>query len=319
MLDYPDEREPRALVVLIPGHGCTDVVGGDELASVRRRFIAWGYATALWDRAGCGGSEGTYEHHQPVQDSAREAVAVLTALRRLDRPGTETIGLWGVSRGGWIAPLAIDIDGEVDFWISVSGPDQLESFGYMLRQNVLLDGRSPAQADRVQHSWLAAVRLMNSPETTWEEYLAATRALYEDPWFRRLDDGGPPSLTEFRQQHARTLADPPLLDEETGFPVVVKDFDAVLRRLDIPVLALLGDRDSQVNWRRTRALYQRTLGQDPQAELTLRVLSDCNHAMRTARTGASREDLDAPGLGEPCPGFYPAMRRWLDETTTASR
>lgn len=44
---------------------------------------------------------------------------------------------------------------------------------------------------------------------------------------------------------------------------------------------------------------------------------DCNHAMRVAETGAWREDLSAPGLGERCPDYWPTLRAWLDAHGTS--
>lgn len=145
-IDYPRERAPKGMIILIPGHGCTSVTDGDTLASHRRELIRQGWATAIWDRAGCGDSEGDYDHSQPVADSAREAIAAFDALRGMGKPGVDNLGIWSVSRGGWIAPLAIERDRGVEFWISVSGPSNVENFPYMLETNIRLDGRSRAQA-----------------------------------------------------------------------------------------------------------------------------------------------------------------------------
>lgn len=311
-LDEPDNRPPEGLIVLIPGHGCTSVVGGDTLKSHRQALIEIGWATAIWDRAGCGGSGGEYDHSQPVEDSALEAIAALDAIRAMGRPGFDTLGIWSVSRGGWIAPLAIEKDGGIDFWISVSGPSHLENFPYMLETNIRLDGRSAEQAEKARDAWLAAQRLVHEPDVSFETYLEETRAMFEDPWFKRHFDADPPSRAEFETSRASAGEDPNAYDPETGLPIAVEDFDRTLESLDIPVLAVLGDKDSQVDWRRTREFYRHTLGQDPESELTLRVLEDCNHAMRTAETGAWREDLSAPGLGERCPDYWPTLREWLE-------
>jgi hypothetical protein len=311
-LDHPQESPPEGLIVLIPGHGCTSVIGGDTLKSHREALIEIGWATAIWDRAGCGGSAGEYDHSQPVEDSAREAIAALDALRAMDRPGFGTLGIWSVSRGGWIAPLAIAHDGDIDFWISVSGPSHLENFPYMLETNIRLDGRSAEQAEKAREAWLAAQRLVHEPDVSYQTYLERTRAMFEDPWFKRHFDAAPPSRAEFEKSRDAAGEDPNLYDPETGMPIAVENFDHTLESLDIPVLVVLGDKDSQVDWRRSRDFYRETLGEDPGSELTLRVLEDCNHAMRTAETGAWREDLSAPGLGERCPGYWPTLREWLD-------
>jgi hypothetical protein len=312
-IDRPAEAPARGLIVLIPGHGCTSVTDGDTLASHRRKLIEHGWATALWDRAGCGDSEGEYDHHQPVKDSAREAIAAIESLRAMAAPGIERLGIWSVSRGGWIAPLAIERGADVDFWISVSGPSQLENFPYMLETNIRLDGRSAEQAKRAREAWLAAQRLVHDPDASYETYIDETRAMFEDPWFQRHFEEGPPSRDAFVAQQASAGEDPNRYDPDSGAPIAAEGFGETLRSLDMPVLAVLGDKDSQVDWRRTRDFYRRTLGEDPDTDLTLRVLEDCNHAMRVAETGAWREDLSAPGLGQRCPAYWPTLLEWLAE------
>lgn len=309
-IDRPEQGTPKGLIVLIPGHGPTDVVEGGQLGGLRRRFNEWGWATAMWDRAGCGQSEGQYDHDQPQRDSAREAVAAIQALRSADAPASDRIGFWSLSRGGWIAPMAIGMDRNIDFWISVSGPSQFSNFPYMLQTNIRLAGRSAEQAARMKSLLIESMQMLQDEDVGYEQYLEHTHALYSDPWYSELVDG-PPDREQFEKWRTEALADPETFHPETGEPLSAPGFEDLLKSLNIPVLAILGDKDTQVNWRRTRDLYKRTLGDNPNADLEIRILEDCNHNMRKARTGAFREDLDAEGLGGICEGFAAGMRRWL--------
>ena len=45
--------------------------------------------------------------------------------------------------------------------------------------------------------------------------------------------------------------------------IYVPGFRELLRRLDVPVLALFGEQDRNVDWRKTRALYTETIGRNP--------------------------------------------------------
>ena len=182
----------------------------------------------------------------------------------------------------------------------------------MLETNIRLDGRSRKQARKAGDAWLAAQRLVHDPEVDYETYIESTQAMLEDPWVKRHFDGEPPSREEFLESQASAGDDPNHYDEASGLPIVAKDFDETLEALDVPVLALLGDTDSQVDWRRTRDFYRRTLGNDSETDLTLRILNDCNHAMRVAETGAWREDLSAAGLGQRCPEYWPTIHEWLE-------
>ena len=314
LAQYPG-AEPSALVLVVPGHGCTDLVDGDQLSDLRTFFLEQGLTVVVWDRAGCGRSEGTYNHDQPVADSAAEAAAAIAAVRERKIAGSATVGIWSLSRGGWIAPLTIDADPSIAFWISVSGPDQLGTFRYLLETNFALVGRSPREVERLMAQYDYGWRAIRGT-TSYEGFLAGTETLGADPWFQEV---GPPTPTkeeyEAAQQYFRSGAVP--FDEATGLEIMIPDFDALLRSLEIPVLALFGELDSQVDWRRTRALYESTLGQNPAAALTIHTFPDCNHLMYRCETGAYRENL-APFGWERCAGYFDTMGQWLQSRGLAS-
>jgi hypothetical protein len=92
----------------------------------------------------------------------------------------------------------------------------------------------------------------------------------------------------------------------------VQNFDTMLSQLDIPVLALLGEKDTNVNWRKTRALYESTIGRNPRATLTVRTFPNCNHAMNVSATGSVREVEGMPlDAGVKCDGYYETQIEWL--------
>ncbi|MEL6215390.1 MAG: hypothetical protein AAFQ99_06925, partial [Pseudomonadota bacterium] len=94
----------KGMVVIIPGHGPTEFVDGTEYLELRAFFVAQHYSVAYWDKAGCGRSEGEYDHNQSIESSADEAVAAIKILQQLGAPGAENLGFWSISRGGWIVP-----------------------------------------------------------------------------------------------------------------------------------------------------------------------------------------------------------------------
>ncbi|MEM1272135.1 MAG: alpha/beta hydrolase, partial [Bacteroidota bacterium] len=80
-------------------------------------------------------------------------MAAVQALRATGLPGTAQIGLWGISRAGWIAPLAIQAEPSIAFWISVSGVDDKENARYLLESNLPIEGRSAEETARVVGAW----------------------------------------------------------------------------------------------------------------------------------------------------------------------
>lgn len=94
--------------------------------------------------------------------------------------------------------------------------------------------------------------------------------------------------------------------------IYVPDFEALLSRLDVPVLALFGERDTSVDWRSAAALYARTVGANPRAHLTVRTFPDGNHNLQQARTGGLREMIEMTDR-RAVEGDYETMEGWLRE------
>ena len=101
-------------------------------------------------------------------------------------------------------------------------------------------------------------------------------------------------------------------DEETVLTIIVPDFSEVLSEIKCPVLAVFGEKDSQVHWQRSLALYQKTIGENDL--LTYMTLPDGNHFLLSCETGGYLEkisELRERGLGQPCEGYYPKIQSWL--------
>lgn len=126
----------------------------------------------------------------PSSNRANNHLPSLLASLRI---GIDKLGIWSVSRGGWIPPLTIERNRNVDFWISVSGPSNVENFPYMLETSIRLDGRGPEQARKARAAGLAAQRLVDDPDVSCDTYIRETHAMFEAPWFERLIGEGPPS------------------------------------------------------------------------------------------------------------------------------
>lgn len=316
VLDQPAGGEARALVIFVHGYGPTDVRGWRLFEDLRTRFAALGVASLVWDKPGQGRSEGAFDIDQPVAESAQEVLDAAAALRERGVSGAQRIGLWSISRGGWIAPLAMAQDYGIGFWISVSGVDALETFPYMLEQNLRIEGRSEAEAAAL------AGELMRGFAITAEggslaDYLAATARLRHDPLMLRFTGGSPEvDPAAFAGQQRRFASGEAQVDPSTGLMVYVPGFDALLGGLDADVLALFGEKDMNVDWRRTRALYERTIGRNPAGSLAVRSFPAANHNLHRAATGGLRE-MEEMTERVPAEGYYAAQLAWLRERVLA--
>lgn len=318
IISQPSNIEAKSLVIVIPGHGPTNVVEGNWYYELRSKFNAVGVAVAIWDRPGCGKSEGEYDHNQSVHSSADEAVAAIHSIRSNRVPGYERIGMWGASRGGWIAPLAMDKDPDISFWISVSGTDAFETWGYLFRSTLVLEGHSEKEAEFYYNEWIKANQIF-AQGASYSEYQRETDALRRNQIYQKL--AGQAYLSpeegseEFERERLRYeeiqeayIAKGQAFDDNTGLPIIVRDFDRVLNKISVPVLAIFGDNDRHVDWRRTKALYERTMGSKEPSSLTVKVFAGADHSIRMSKTGGYFETMQREYWQTPyAEGYYEAM------------
>ncbi len=311
IISEPIHTQARALLVFVHGYGKTDVRGWDMYADLRSRFAELGITTVTWDKPGQGRSEGTFDINQPVDSSAQEVLDAVAHLRSQRVPGVGKLGLWGISRAGWIAPLALSRDPDITFWISVSGVTAEENFFHFLKSNLPYEGSTFAEAEALmqerKHGW-DILRAGGS----YDDYLAATKNFWANAFIGRML--GPVysrDTYEAEQAWLRESGDRAPIDMETGLALYIQDFPTLLSRLDIDVLALFGEKDLNVDWRRTRALYASTLGANRHATLTVTTFPDGNHNIDVCETGSMRE-MQTMMRKSKSDGYYEAQVAWLN-------
>ncbi|MEM6848984.1 MAG: alpha/beta fold hydrolase [Pseudomonadota bacterium] len=308
---WPDDGTARGLVILVHGYGATNVVAQNGYFEFRVRLARAGFASFVWDKPGCGESDGKFDANQPVESSAREVTAAAAFLREREVAGSGVIGLWGISRAGWIAPLALAADDDLAFWISVSGVDDQENFGYLLESNWRIEGYNEETIDRLLAQWYWGNAVENR-DATYEEYSEAMADYYADPFVQFVSGvERAPTREAFLAYRSSIQDDPPTVDPETGLQVYVDEFEQLLSSINVPVLALFGEKDRNVDWRKTAELYRMTMGKKPDAALTVRSFPDGNHNLHVSETGGFREmmALERP---QRVPGYFESILAWLD-------
>ncbi|MEO0731856.1 MAG: alpha/beta hydrolase, partial [Bacteroidota bacterium] len=244
VLNLPEQSPPRGIVLIVHGSGRTNAVAQNLHGDVRAAIVAAGYGTYMWDKMGCGKSGGVFDYNQTVASSAAEVIAAITALRAHRIPGAETIGLWGISRAGWINPLVIAQFPGIKFWISVSGVDDQENFGYLLEQNLLITGLPRDSVDQIVAEWHQGVRITHRGGT-YEEFLAATPSMRANAFLDRFNNGRKITAAGYYAYQKGFM--PESLDETTGLQVYVDNFATILSQVEVPVLALFGEKDKNVD------------------------------------------------------------------------
>src|SRR5690349_13337265 len=61
LIDLPEQKTATAIIILVPGSGKTNVVASNGFYNTRSRFTEQGFGCLVWDKAGCGNSEGVFD------------------------------------------------------------------------------------------------------------------------------------------------------------------------------------------------------------------------------------------------------------------
>lgn len=306
VLNQPPSRAPKGIVLIVHGAGRTDAIARRMYLDVRSEMTKAGYATYMWDKMGCGRSEGAFDYNQPVANSAQEVIAAIKALPAKGVPGADKIGLWGISRAGWINPLVIQEYKDIKFWISVSGVDAKENFGYLLRENLRIEGMPEDSVELIVQEWKMGNALVHAG-ADYQMAQAATSNLQQNAFMQRFNNGRVPSEEAYYnfQKTFRLQA----FDEESSLPIYIEDFDAILASVNCPVLAIFGEKDKNVDWRKTKALYERTIASN--TNLTIRTFPDGNHNLFQCKTGGFYEMQDDGLPWNRAEGYLKSMSDWL--------
>jgi alpha/beta superfamily hydrolase len=306
VLNIPENSIPKGIVLIVHGSGQTNAIAQDWYIDVRESILKSGYATYMWDKMGCGKSGGTFDYNQSVQNSALEVIAAINNLKEKKIPGSSEIGLWGISRAGWINPIVINKYNDIKFWISVSGVDEKENFKYLLEQNLKINGHPKDSIELIVDEWLEGIKITHSGGD-FNEYKTATTNLSKNPFWLRFTNGG---ITEEGYYDYQQIFMKEKLDEDSGLQVYIEDFDSILSNIKCPVLAIFGENDMNVDWVKTKSLYKTALNH---TNLTIKSFPDCNHNMFYSNSGGFYEVQDENLPRERCSGYLDAVTNWLKE------
>lgn len=232
-LFVPDSKGPHPVAVLLHGGGRVRL---NEAPLFFAPLLArCGIAALVYDKRGTGASEGTWETAY-FDDFVADAAAAVAMLGQRTDIRSDQIGLIGFSQGGRLAPVVAVQRPDVAFIVSVSGPfvslfdTRMYALKRLLRQRGL-------QADALDAT-LAA----------WKAHFEAVAGQS----FAALD--GPAPATQ-----GPVFVMPPAEPVGPFYNSLERDYTALLQQVEVPILAVYGERDALVPVEESIAMLRQAL------------------------------------------------------------
>ena len=182
-----------------------------------------------FDRRGDGASTGDPSRGR-FEQQAEDALAVIDYVTREAGLDPERTGLWGISQGGWIAPLAATMSERVAFLVLVAscgvtpGEQMRWTAGVQVRRE--FGDEAGAEAEQL---WVLALEWMRGGDLAPLE--AAVAEAKDKPWWPKAWFPSEPPTDEARDEVRAEL-----------------DFDPapVFARVRVPTLLVYGDQDEWI-------------------------------------------------------------------------
>ena len=283
---------------LIFAHGSEALPRAREFEVVgAQRFLDAGVAILVTDKRGVGDTPGVYVESSDLYAAAQDVIAQARFLKSL--PEICRVGVFGVSRGGWVAPIAASRSADIDFLVILSGPAVTpnETNIFARAEEARDQGVAETEVQEVVRYRRILWRYYGTGEG-YEAAMAAWRVAKDRPWYAGLMESGEP-LPPARLGH-------PAL---SYFRVGVYDPAPTLASLRIPVLMIYGEKDRLIPARQSAAVARRALSRNRRARVV--TIPGAGHGMRLV---LDREALrgQPPGPLTWAPAYWPTLVHWLD-------
>ena len=315
-LTIPGAEGHHPAIILISGSGPQDrdgaspaLPGYQPLLWLADHLTRSGLAVLRFDERGVGESGGDHDLATSL-DFADDALAAIRYLQGREEIDPARIGLLGHSEGAMIAAMAAAESPEVAFVIAMAGAavPGYDVLLVQLERIMQAAGASEAEIDTAKAQQRALLDLAMA-----QDWSALESGIY-DALLRHL-----------QALPAEQLA---LLDvEAVARAHTAQQFEALqspwfqlflsydpaqdYRRITVPVLALFGEIDTQVDVAQNRPPLEAALAEVGNEEVTVLVFEQANHLFQEAVTGSPDEYLRLEMAF--LPGFLEAISDWLLE------
>lgn len=261
----PGASGPFPGLILVHGSGPGE---RSALLEVATRFASEGIAVLIYDKRGSGHSGGNWITSS-LTDLASDAAAVFRFL--VDQPQIDSrrSGFWGISQGGWIAPLAANMTSPA-FVIAVTGgglsPHELETAGYRaIVRNTDSSGTAADDANVLIEAYFDYL----AGSISYESLTDIIEGFRSEAWLSAMGI-------------ERVIPGPK--NRSNWEWVATFEPQKSIQELTVPALVLLGAKDPLTPADNTARAWRESLSSDI-ANSQVIVFQDAGHGMRTGGHG----------------------------------
>jgi fermentation-respiration switch protein FrsA (DUF1100 family) len=288
-LTIPKGKGPFPAVVLITGSGPQD---RDEALLGHRPFLVLadhltrhGIAVLRCDDRGVGGSTGSTST-STTADFADDALVGVAFLKGRPEIDAKKIGLIGHSEGGVVAPIAATKSSDVAFIVLLAGTGLVgEEILYLQGELILkaakADEKAIARQRKLQERMFSIVKKEKDPKEIRAQILAAVAE--EAAKFSDAEKAAAEKQKGAFEGQLTMVTSPWFRYFLTFDPA------PTLKRVKCPVLAINGEKDTQVPCKVNLEAIEKALKEGGNTDVTVKEFPKLNHLFQTCETGAPSE------------------------------
>jgi len=285
----PGKRQPA--IIIVHGDGPAGRSPSRAPNRIIHSFLDIGFACLIYDKPGYGESTGEFTPGKLFEERASILLDAVAALKNHPSVNPKQIGLWGISQAGYVMPKAVALTNVIAFMIAVSCPgmDSIEQSAYLVEKQVECQGYSEAEAKKAGRYYRQRARAK-----TYREYLEAAEYLDQNPVVSSMKWGGILSEDRFS---------PRLPSDQVFF-----DPTTLIETITIPVLAIFGENDTQIDPNKSADAYKKALQKARNSFYRVVLFPEANHGLFLSRTGCMNDRGYSSGYVS---GYIELMREWL--------
>lgn len=288
-LTFPKEEGKYPAVVMVSGSGPQDrdetLLGHKPFLVIADYLTRNGIAVLRFDDRGVAKSKGNFASATSA-DFATDALAAVEYLKTRKEINSKKIGIAGHSEGGMIAPMCAVNSNDVSFIVLLAGPGVSGKDVIILQTELILKANGLKEED-IKKAVDQNTRIFNVVAEEVDSLLAFKKllALYNDDISKMSDEEKkkPENSKESFDRNVKQILSP-------WFRFFVKyDPKPTLEQVMVPVLALNGEKDLQVDPKQNLPEIEKALTTGGNKNFKIMELPGLNHLFQPAATGAPSE------------------------------